>query len=81
MSPPKAVLRLVEDGVCEFAEAWALVSAKPAEVLGLKDRGTLEAGKRADLVIVDAESGRIGATLVGGQVSFMAGDVAARFMG
>ncbi len=80
-APRQAVLRLVEDGVCEFAEAWALVSAKPAEVLGLKDRGTLEAGKRADLVIVEAESGRIGATLVGGQVSFMAGDVAARFMG
>ncbi len=80
-APRQAVLRLVEDGVCEFAEAWALVSAKPAEVLGLKDRGTLEAGKRADLVIVEAESGRIGATLVGGQVSFMAGEVAARFMG
>jgi alpha-D-ribose 1-methylphosphonate 5-triphosphate diphosphatase len=80
-APRQAVLRLVEDGVCEFAEAWGLVSAKPAEVLGLKDRGTLDAGKRADLVIVDAESGRIGATLVGGQVSFMAGDVARRFMG
>ncbi len=80
-APRQAVLRLVEDGVCEFAEAWALVSAKPAEVLGLNDRGTLKAGKRADLVIVEAESGRIGATLVGGQVSFMAGDVAARFMG
>ncbi len=80
-APRQAVLRLVEDGVCDFAQAWALVSAKPAEVLGLKDRGTLETGKRADLVIVEAESGRIGATLVGGQVSFMAGDVAARFMG
>ncbi len=80
-APRQAVLRLVEDGVCDFAQAWALVSAKPAAVLGLNDRGTLEAGKRADLVIVEAESGRIGATLVGGQVSFMAGDVAARFMG
>jgi len=80
-APRQAVLRLVEDGVCDFAQAWALVSAKPAEVLGLNDRGTLETGKRADLVIVDAQSGRIGATLVGGQVSFMAGDVAARFMG
>ncbi|MFY0662286.1 MAG: alpha-D-ribose 1-methylphosphonate 5-triphosphate diphosphatase [Shimia sp.] len=80
-APRQAVLRLVEDGVCEFAEAWALVSAKPAEVLGLSDRGTLDPGKRADLVILDAESGRIGATLVGGHVSFMAGDAAARFMG
>lgn len=79
-APRQAVLRLVEDGVCDFSEAWALVSAKPAAVLGLDDRGTLEMGKRADLVIVDVESGRIGATLVGGQVSFMAGEVAARFM-
>ena len=80
-APKQAVMRLVEEGVCDFAQAWHLVSAGPAGVLGLSDRGTLEAGKRADLVIVDAESGRIGGTLVGGAVSFMAGDLATRFMG
>ncbi len=80
-APKQAVMRLVDDGVCDFAQGWHLISAGPAAVLGLTDRGTLEDGKRADVVIVDAESGRIGATLVAGTVSFMAGEVAARFMG
>ncbi|WP_422048765.1 alpha-D-ribose 1-methylphosphonate 5-triphosphate diphosphatase [Shimia sp.] len=78
-APKQAVLRMVEEGVCDLATGWALISARPAAVLGLSDRGTLEAGKRADLIVM-APDGRIGATLVGGRVSHMAGDVAARFM-
>jgi len=58
--------------------AWALVSSGPARVLGLTDRGSLEDGKRADLVILD-EAGQIAATLAGGQVAFMSGPIATRF--
>ncbi|CUH52324.1 alpha-D-ribose 1-methylphosphonate 5-triphosphate diphosphatase [Shimia marina] len=78
-APRQAVMRLVADGVCDLAAAWALVSARPAQVLGLTDRGSLEAGKRADLVVMGPD-GRIGATLVAGKVSHMSGTVAARFM-
>ncbi|WP_270726834.1 alpha-D-ribose 1-methylphosphonate 5-triphosphate diphosphatase [Shimia sp. Alg240-R146] len=76
----QAVFRLVADGLVSFEAGWALVSAGPASVMGLTDRGTLEVGKRADLVILEPETGRVGATIVGGRVSFMAGEVAERFM-
>ncbi|MBO9474435.1 alpha-D-ribose 1-methylphosphonate 5-triphosphate diphosphatase [Shimia sp. R10_1] len=78
-APKQAVLRMVADGICDLATGWALISARPAAVLGLSDRGTLEAGKRADLIVMGPD-GRIGATLVAGRVSHMAGEVAARFM-
>lgn len=77
----QAVLRLVAEGAVTFEDGWRLVSAGPAEVLGLSDRGTLEVGKRADFVVMEPETGRVGATVVDGRVSFMAGEVAARFLG
>ena len=79
-SPRRAALFLARSGVLSLAEAWALVSEGPARVLGLADRGRLEAGKRADLVILDDATNRVAATFVAGRISFMAGDIADRFM-
>lgn len=59
--------------------AWGLVSSGPARVLGLTDRGELSPGKRADLVVLDGD-GRVGATIAGGRVTYLAGEVAARFL-
>lgn len=59
---------------------WWLVSEGPARLLGMKDRGILAPGKRADLVVLDTH-GRVGATIAGGHVTHLAGDVAARFIG
>ncbi|WP_439109260.1 alpha-D-ribose 1-methylphosphonate 5-triphosphate diphosphatase [Lentibacter sp.] len=67
-------------GLLDLAGAWALVSSGPARLLGLEDRGTLEVGKRADIMIVEAESRRIAATIAGGRVSHMSGDIAKRFI-
>ncbi len=78
-SPRRAALMLARSGVLDFATAWALVSSGPAAVLGLADRGTLAPGLRADVVILDAED-RVAATLSGGRVSYMSGDVAERFV-
>ena len=78
-SPRRAALMLTHSGVLDFAGAWALVSSGPAGVLGLSDRGRLAPGLRADIVILDA-SDRVAATLSGGRVSFMSGDVAERFV-
>ena len=77
----RAVRRLVEDGTLDFAAGWDLISSGPARVLGLDDRGRLEPGLRADLVVLEPESWRIGATITRGRVSYMAGDVAERFVG
>jgi alpha-D-ribose 1-methylphosphonate 5-triphosphate diphosphatase len=80
-SPARAAWRCVELGLLEEAAAWALVSRGPALGLGLTDRGVLEPGKRADLIVMDPESRRIVATLAAGQVAWMSGEVAARFVG
>lgn len=79
-SPRRAALMLVKTGLLDLAGAWALVSSGPARVLGLADRGALTPGKRADLVILNAETHRVAATLAGGRVSYMSGDIAARFV-
>ncbi|MEM6760941.1 MAG: alpha-D-ribose 1-methylphosphonate 5-triphosphate diphosphatase [Pseudomonadota bacterium] len=78
-SPRRAALLLARSGVLDFAHAWTLVSSGPAAVLGLRDRGTLALGKRADLVVLDAAD-RVALTMSGGRVSYMTGDIAARFV-
>ncbi|WP_293576179.1 alpha-D-ribose 1-methylphosphonate 5-triphosphate diphosphatase [Phaeobacter sp.] len=78
-SPRRAALMLAATGLLPIEQAWALISEGPARILGLQDRGRLEVGKRADLVILDA-SGQIAATIVGGRVSYMSGEIATRFM-
>ncbi|MFK7836235.1 MAG: alpha-D-ribose 1-methylphosphonate 5-triphosphate diphosphatase [Sulfitobacter sp.] len=79
-SPRRAALMLADAGVCDLSTAWGLISCGPAQVLGLEDRGTLAPGKRADLVILDAQTRRVAATLVEGRVSYMSGPVAERFL-
>jgi len=79
-SPRRAALMLNKSGLLPLERAWGLVSSGPARVLGLRDRGTLEANKRADLVILDAQD-QVAATLSGGCVSYMNGAIAARFLG
>lgn len=49
-------------------EVAQMSSANPAKLLGLDDRGTIEVGKRADLVGVDA-SGNIVFTMIGGKMA------------
>ncbi|MFT5786348.1 MAG: alpha-D-ribose 1-methylphosphonate 5-triphosphate diphosphatase [Ascidiaceihabitans sp.] len=78
-SPRRAALMLEASGVLDIAAAWHLVSAGPAAMLGLTDRGTLTAGLRADLVILDTAD-RVAATISAGRVSYMSGDIAARFL-
>ncbi|MBU1247346.1 MAG: alpha-D-ribose 1-methylphosphonate 5-triphosphate diphosphatase [Proteobacteria bacterium] len=49
----QAPFALAREGVCDFSVAWGLVSAGPAKAAGLADRGSIEPGMRADLIIVD----------------------------
>jgi len=49
-----AAFRLAHDKVLPLNKAWAYVSERPARAAGMNDRGMLEAGKRADVVLVDA---------------------------
>lgn len=79
-SPLRAAFRLEELEICGFEQAWRLVSRGPAKVLGLSDRGDLEPGKRADLVVLNPRTRRVAATIAGGQVAYMSGEIGARFL-
>ena len=68
-----AAFRLAKDGVCSLADAWALISTNPADAAGLKDRGRLAPGLRADVVLVEAagpRSPRALATIVAGKTVY-----------
>ncbi|NRB04802.1 MAG: alpha-D-ribose 1-methylphosphonate 5-triphosphate diphosphatase, partial [Rhodobacteraceae bacterium] len=63
----RAAMLVADAGLKDMAGAWGLVSKGPAAVLGLSDRGVLTDGKRADLVVMDPKTRRIGATMSGGR--------------
>jgi alpha-D-ribose 1-methylphosphonate 5-triphosphate diphosphatase len=70
-APFAAPFRLAADGVATVETAWSLVSETPARAAGLKDRGVIEVGRRADLVVVDATAPggpRLEAVIAGGRV-------------
>lgn len=79
-SPRRAALMLANSGLLDLAAAWGLVSSGPARVLNLTDRGTLAPGQRADIVVLEAKTHRVAATMSGGRISYMSGDVATRFV-
>ncbi|GAA3107653.1 alpha-D-ribose 1-methylphosphonate 5-triphosphate diphosphatase [Rhizobium viscosum] len=67
--------RLKADGVAPLHALWPLVSGNPAQASGLADRGIIEIGKRADLVLVDWPEGGTPAvrrTWVGGREAYRA---------
>lgn len=75
-----AVRRLVRDGVCDWAQAWQLVSSGPAEVLGLSDRGRLKSKCRADFIVLEPATGRVCMTVAAGEIAFLSAPVSARLM-
>lgn len=68
----RAAEHLVTREVLALADVWKLISANAAVAMGLTDRGTLETGKRADVIVLDqSDPWRIVHTIVGGSlVSF-----------
>ncbi|MEO1138025.1 MAG: alpha-D-ribose 1-methylphosphonate 5-triphosphate diphosphatase [Pseudomonadota bacterium] len=75
-----AAFHLVDNGVRTLPGAWKLISHTPAEIMRLPDRGLIDYGRRADLVIVNETTRQIEATIVAGRISHMTGDVVVRFL-
>jgi alpha-D-ribose 1-methylphosphonate 5-triphosphate diphosphatase len=70
-APLVAAFRLAEIGVAPLEQAWPLVSAAPANAVGLDDRGRIAPGLRGDIILVDPavpSRPRIVAVLVAGKV-------------
>lgn len=77
----RAAFRLVDDGVMDLPAAWAMISARPAQILHLSDRGIIDHGKRADLCVINATTRQVEATLVAGRLTHLTGEAARRFLG
>lgn len=75
-----AAWRLVDEGLADLPRAWGMISAAPAEVMRLADRGRIAPGLRADLAVVNATTRLVEATISGGRLSYLAGEAARRFV-
>lgn len=70
-----AIARLDREKRADRSRLWSLVSSGPAAAMGLSDRGEIDVGKRADLVLVDWPDGQTPAILgtwVAGRCAFRA---------
>lgn len=76
----RAAFTLVEQGLRDLPQAWALISANPAQIMRLPDRGVIAPGKRADLVVIDKATQAVECTIVGGRIAYLAGAAAHRFV-
>ncbi|MGY6549133.1 MAG: alpha-D-ribose 1-methylphosphonate 5-triphosphate diphosphatase [Roseinatronobacter sp.] len=76
----QAAWSIADARVLSFAEAWQMISTRPAQIIGLDDRGTLRPGQRADLVVLNPETRRIEGCFAAGQIAFATGQVARRLL-
>jgi alpha-D-ribose 1-methylphosphonate 5-triphosphate diphosphatase len=69
-----APFHLAERGDAPLAKAWGLVSTGPAAALGMRDRGRIEPGLRADIVLIDAadrSAPRVVAVIIAGRLRLL----------
>ena len=76
----RTVFKIVDDGRMSLPRAWALISQTPAEILRLPDRGHIDYGRRADLVVVHATTKKVEATIADGRIAYLSGGAAQRFL-
>lgn len=69
-APLRAVQGMVRAGRMPLGHAWALISAAPAGIMRLQDRGGLVDGTRADLAILDVETLDVAGTIAAGQLLY-----------
>jgi alpha-D-ribose 1-methylphosphonate 5-triphosphate diphosphatase len=70
-----AAFALIDLKLADVAAAWRLVSTNPADAAGLADRGRIEIGQRADLLLVDWQPlrmPRLAVTFIAGTAVFAA---------
>ena len=75
-----AAWAIVDRGLRCLPKAWAMISEAPAEILRLADRGRLNPGMRADMVVMNRDTRMIEATISGGRLAYLAGEAGRRFL-
>ena len=78
-APVRAAFDLVRSKSMGLPQAWDMVSAHPAQILRLSDRGVIDYGKRADLVVIHRETLQVEATICGGALTYLSKQAAPRF--
>ena len=78
-SPHRAAFCLADGGM-PLAQAWSLISSGPSKVMGWHDRGDLEVGRRADIVVVNPATRRVEATFCFGRLVHLSGHFASRLI-
>jgi alpha-D-ribose 1-methylphosphonate 5-triphosphate diphosphatase len=75
-----APFALAAEEKLDLATAWRLVSTNPARAAALADRGVIEMGRRADLLLVSAVEGRplLLGVIAGGRLAWMDAKLADR---
>ncbi len=73
-----AAFTMVGRGVLDLPAAWALVSTNPARASGLVDRGTLSAGQRGDVVVVNPAGPGVVAVFAAGRLAHLSAEGASR---
>ncbi|SPF79812.1 alkylphosphonate utilization protein [Pseudoprimorskyibacter insulae] len=74
-----ALYQLAAQPRWDLPRAWGLVTTGPTEIMRMADRGTIDYGKRADLVIVNPESLQVEGTICGGRLTYLTGIAQRRF--
>jgi alpha-D-ribose 1-methylphosphonate 5-triphosphate diphosphatase len=74
----RAAMALAGRDTLNLQNSWALISSNPARATELSDRGSIEEGLRADLVLIDPASPKVVATIVGGRIGYLTAEGAAR---
>ncbi len=71
---PEALSHMMNVTGCSLSDIFTMASVNPARLGNLNDRGSLEPGKRADIILFSMEEGRmkIQKTVVGGKQVFEA---------
>jgi alpha-D-ribose 1-methylphosphonate 5-triphosphate diphosphatase len=73
-----AVFKLTRAFGYALPQVWPLVSTNAADAAGLRDRGRIQAGQRADLILVDPDGPagpQVVATLVAGRLCHLSRDI------
>lgn len=71
---------LARNGSATFGGAVALVTKNAARMAKLPDRGTLEVGGRADIILVDPEQNRVAITIAAGRLAYVAPEAVPRIV-
>ena len=77
----QAAWHLVDSGIMALPEAWAMIAANPARIMGLTDRGHLGLGARADVIAVNAKTRQVEMTITAGRLAHLSGALARRMWG